>query len=426
MSINRTINTGVSGIIAETQAMGVIGDNVANVNTVGFKQSRAQFEDILGNVAGRSRSSAGSGVRMVRAQQIFTQGAIQNTGVPTDLALSGDGFFIVRGTVDGVTGDFYTRAGQFALRFDGTLVNPSDLEVQGYQAAASGGGFKSALGALQVSTRTLQPAATTELEFVANLDANSVPPPVAFSEADPVNTSNFSTSMTVYDPTGVGHTMDVYFVKGPAAGEWEVHILAHSNELNNPPGGANPSTEVYSGPLQFDGLGNLVVGGSQTSPVIQFSNAASTPDPQTFDFNFGDMTQFGGDSSVSFQTQDGYGAGDLTGLNITSDGIVAGVYSNGEQVSIGQIAVAKFQANHALDRAGHNVWIKTRDSGEPAIGEPQTGGRAGVVSGALEQSNVDLASQFVDMIAHQRAFSANAKTITTADEMLLETVSLKR
>ncbi|MBN4050427.1 flagellar hook-basal body complex protein, partial [Desulfobulbus sp. AH-315-M07] len=358
MSINRTINTGVSGITAETQAMGIIGDNVANVNTVGFKQSRGQFEDILG-----AQASAGGGVRMVRAQQIFTQGAIKNTGVPTDLALSGEGFFVVRGTVDGVTGEFFTRAGQFAVKADGTIVNSADLAVQGYRANATGTGFQSALSALQVSTRTLQPRATANLEFVANLDATSTTIPGGFDIADPVGSSNFSTSLTVFDPEGVGHSLDIYFVKGAAPGVWDVHVVANSTELNSPSPGPNAGTEIYTGPLQFDGLGNLIVGAQQTIPTVQFTNPSGIPNPQSLDLEFSGMTLFGGDSSISFQTQDGFGAGNLTGLNITSDGVVAGVYSNGEQVAVGQIAVAKFQANYALDRAGHNLWIKTRDSG---------------------------------------------------------------
>ncbi len=429
MSVIKTMQTGVSGLRAETAALSVVGDNVANVNTIGFKYSRAQFEDVLGSVAGRPLTSGGAGVRMVRAQQIFTQGSLNNTGVGTDLGLSGDGFFIVEGTMDGINGQFYTRAGEMNLRNDGTLINPQGLELQGY-AALTTGGFASALGPIQVSTAALAPLPSSQIDVVANIDSNETVITAPWDPQDPANTSNFSTSITVYDSLGNSHNADVYFRKtGP--NNWEYHGLVDGAEVSPPVPG---NSEWVSGTLAFDTEGKLVSDTLATGGTVDFLGA--TPG-QAIAFDFGDaianggtgqqgVTQYGSPSGVTSQGQDGYSSGELTGIDISSDGIVSGVYSNGETVAAGQIAVAKFQAQQSLGRAGHNLWIQTRDSGDPAVGAAGTTGRAAVVAGTLEQSNVDLAAQFVDMIAHQRAFSANSKTITTADEMLAELVNLKR
>ncbi len=429
MSVIKTMQTGVSGLRAETAALSVVGDNIANINTVGFKYSRAQFEDVLGSVAGRPMTGGGAGVRMVRAQQIFTQGSLANTGVATDLALSGEGFFIVKGTVDGVTGQFYTRAGEMNLRKDGTLINPQGLEVQGYQALSTGG-FSGTLGPIQLSTAALPPLPTTGIDLVANLDANETAITAPWDPQDPANTSNFSTAITVYDSLGNAHGVEVYFRKtGPNT--WEYHGLVDGSEVNPPVPG---NVEWVTGSLAFDTEGRLLSNNVTSGGTIDFLGATAG---QAIALDLGDainnggtgqqgVTQYGSASGVTSQSQDGYSSGELTGIDITSDGVVSGVYSNGEVVAAGQIAVAKFQAQQSLGRAGHGLWIETRDSGDPAVGAAGTSGRAAVVAGALEQSTVDLASEFVRMIAHQRAFSANSKTITTADEMLAELVNLKR
>lgn len=434
MTLTRTMNTGVTGLRAQEQALGIVGDNIANINTYGFKHSRAVFEDVLGSVSARRTTGPGAGVRMIRTQQIFGQGSLQNTNVPTDLALSGEGFFVVQGNIDGISGQFFTRNGQMSLRADGTLANAQGLEVMGYPADASGIGFESKLAGIKVAPASLPPKPTSEIEMTANLDPSEAPPSVPFDVNDPVNTSNFSTSITTYDTMGNAQTLDVYFVKGANPNEWNMHVLGDANELTNPPP-ANPgdtNTEIATGTVTFDGMGKLQTVSALSATVTYGSGA-----PQTINFNLGDpisaggtgglgLTQYGAPSSVSSQSQDGYAPGDLTGVDITPDGVVNGVYSNGQALPIAQLAIAKFQANEGLARAGHNLWMKTVDSGEPAVGAASTGGRAAVIAGALEQSTVDLTSQFVDMISYQRAFSANAKTITTADEMLLEMSQLKR
>lgn len=426
MSIYRAMYSGVSGMAAEGQALGVVGDNVANSNTVGFKQSRSMFEDVLGGAIGTN--AGGSGVRMLQAQQIFAQGTLLNTGQPTDLALSGDGFFVVNGMVDGVAGDFYTRAGQTKLNAAGKLVNPQGLGVQGYTAKPDGT-YTTTLGDITVSTAAIPPKATTSLTITANLDSSATAPTAPWDPTNPVATSNFSTTMKVYDSLGNAHSVDVYFRKS-STGAWSYAALANGSEVTG--GTAGTASTIASGTLSFS-TGGALSGVTTTGGTVTFNGAAA----QTVAFDFGSptsaggtgltgLTQFSSPSNISAQSQNGYASGDLINLKIEADGVVKGVYSNGQAIAAGKIAVAKFRSTDGLGRAGHNLWVATQASGDASVGNAGSGGRAALVAGALEQSNVDIAQQFVELIAHQRAFQANSKTITTADEMLQETLSLKR
>ncbi len=428
----RAMFAGASGLRAEGEALGVAGDNIANVNTVGFKAQRAIFQDVLGRsiLAGGGSSQPGAGVRMADVQQLFTQGGLANTGVATDLALNGEGFFTVKGTVDGVTSNFYSRAGQFTINTEGFLVNPSGLELQGYLANADGS-YQSSVSSLQAPTSAIQPHATERMDVTANLDAAAVPPTDAWDPQDPANTSNFSTSMTVYDSLGNAHPVDVYFVK-TGANSWDYHALASGDELNPAVPGQN--VEIGAGDLAFTTNGELDAFNETTPIAANFANATGG---QAIRLNFGrditsggtgldGITQFAAPSSVSSQNQDGYSSGDFAGVAVDGRGIVSGLYTNGERIPIGQLAIAKFRSNDGLARAGQNLWIETRQSGAAALGVAGAGGRGAVSSGALESSNVDIAEEFIGLIQHQRSFSANSKTITTADEMLQELISIKR
>jgi flagellar hook protein FlgE len=425
------MNSGVSGLRAEGEAIGVVGDNIANVNTVGFKSQRVIFQDVLGHsiLAGTSSALPGSGVRVGDIQQLFTQGSLSNTGVSTDLALSGDGFFTVKGAVDGLQGNFYTRAGQFVINADGFMVNPQGLEVQGY-AANPDGTFQASISSMKVPTSALPAHATESATISANLDASEAVPTLAFDPADPANTSNFSSTLTVYDSLGAAHTLDVYFAK-TAAGAWDWHALTSGDDLNPPQPGVN--VQVGTGSMTFttDGALDTVTGNTAT---MDFAGATAG---QIVTLNFGSpiagggtgldgTTQFSSPSNVSSQSQDGYASGDFSGVAVDGQGIVTGLYTNGQQLAIGQLAIAKFRSNDGLGRAGQNLWIETRESGSVAFGTASSGGRGAVSAGALESSNVDLAEEFVGLIQHQRSFSANSKTITTADEMLQELINIKR
>ena len=426
----RAMYSGVSGLRAEGEALGVVGDNIANVNTVGFKSQRAVFEDVLGHsiLAGTSSALPGSGVRIGEVQQMFTQGTLSNTGVSTDLALNGDGFFVVKGAVDGVSGNFYTRAGQFNLDKDGFLTNTQGLQVQGY-ASNGDGTFQASPTSVKAPTSSLPARASTGITVTANLDAASTVP--TWDATQPAQTSNFSTSITVYDSLGTSHSVDVYFNK-TADNAWDYHAMVNSAELN-PPG--TGFTEVGTGSLAFTANGALDTVTTTLPIAPAWGGGATAGSPITLNFGtpisaggtgLDGTTQFASPNAVSSQSQDGYTSGDFSGISVDGQGVVMGLYTNGQKLAIAQLAVAKFRSNDGLGRAGQNLWIETRESGTAALGTASSGGRAAVSSGALEGSNVDLAEEFVGLIQHQRSFSANSKTITTADEMLQELINIKR
>lgn len=432
MTVLSSMNSGVSGLKAESEALGVVGDNIANVNTSGFKAQRAVFEDVLGHsiLAGTSSALPGSGVRVGNIQQMFTQGTLSNTGVATDIALNGDGFFVVKGTVDGVSSDFYTRAGEFVIDKDGKLTNSQGMKVQGYQANGDGT-FAASISDVSAPTAALPARATQALTITANIDSADAVPPLAWDITDPANTSNFSTTMSVYDSLGNAHTMDVYFVK-TADNAWDYHAVTNGADMNPPTAGF---AEVGSGNLTFTTNGALDTVTTGTAISATFGGGATAAQAITLDFGtsiaaggtgLDGTTQFAGPSNVSSQSQDGYASGDFSGVSVDGQGVVTGLYTNGQKIAMSQLSIAKFRSNDGLGRAGQNLWIATRESGTAAMGTAGSGGRGATTGGALEGSNVDLAQEFVNMIQHQRSFSANSKTITTADEMLQELINIKR
>jgi flagellar hook protein FlgE len=425
--------SGVSGLQAESQALSVVGDNIANSETVGFKSQRAVFEDVLGHsiLAGSASSLPGSGVQIGTVQQMFTEGSLQNTGVSTDLALNGDGFFVVKGNVDGVSSNFYTRAGQFNLDKTGTLVNPNGLKVQGY-AANPDGTYQAALSDVTAPTAALPAKETANMSIVANLDSTSAIPALPFDAQNPANTSNTPpVSMSVYDSLGNAHTVNVYMAK-TADNTWDYHAIMSGADANPPVAG---NVEVGTGTLNFTTGGALNTVTTTTPITLNFGGGATAG--QTVAINFGTsiaaggtgldgMTQFAGSMNVSAQSQDGYASGNFTGVSVDGQGVVTGLYTNGQKIPMAQLAVASFQDDQGLGRAGQNLWIETRDSGTAAMGTAGTGNRGAVSSGALESSNVDLATEFVGLIQHQRSFTANSKTITTADQMMQDLLNIKQ
>jgi len=432
MTVLSSMNSGVSGLKAESDALSVTGDNIANVNTSGFKAQRAVFEDVLGHsiLAGTSTGLPGSGVKVGDVQQMFTQGTLSNTGVSTDVALNGDGFFVVKGTVDGVSSNFFTRAGEFAIDKDGKLTNTAGLKVQGYQANGDGT-FAASLSDVSAPTAALPARATTAINITANIDSSAPVITAAWDPQDPANTANFSTTMSVYDSLGNAHTADVYFRK-TADNAWDYHVLVPGADLNPPVVG---NSEIGAGALTFTTNGALDTEAVTTAVSATFGGGATAAQAITLDFGtsiadggtgLDGTTQFAGPSNVSAQKQDGYASGDFSGVSVDGQGVVTGLYTNGEKIAMSQLGIAKFRSNDGLGRAGQNLWISTRESGTAAMGTAGSGGRGATTGGALEGSNVDLAAEFVSMIQHQRSFSANSKTITTADEMLQELISLKR
>lgn len=428
MGLWSSMYTGMSGMAANSIDLGVIGDNIANVNTIGFKAGRAAFEDALAqNMIGGANSQRGWGTKLQAIQKLMTQGSLANTGLATDLAIQGSGFFMVRGNHNGMDGSFYTRSGQFTVDENGMLVNLSGLQVQGYAADANGA-ITGALGGLRVGDAQAAPRPSSNLTVRGNLQADAAIP-AAFNAANAAGTSNFSTTITVYDSLGKAIQTDVYFRRN-GAGTWEWHALTDGGNVAG--GTAGTPSEIASGTLTYDTQGRLTAE-TQTSNF----NPLGAVNPQPLTFNFGDptgaggtglggLTQFSSPSATTFQSQDGYAAGDLARVTIDAQGVVTGIFSNGQSRALGQLAIANFEAPDQLERLGGNLFGQMPQSGDPVVGVAASGGRGSVASGALEQSNVDLATEFVRMIAAQRAFQANSKTITTADQLLQELINIKR
>ncbi|MEJ7600375.1 MAG: flagellar hook protein FlgE [Kofleriaceae bacterium] len=426
MSITNSLYIGISGLKAHGDAISVVGDNIANTSTVGFKRSRASFSDLLGGELGSQR--LGGGVRLGGTQTMWDQGAVTQTGNPLDVAINGGGMFVVKGNHGGQTGQFYTRDGRFQLDNQGYMVDPRGLKLQGY-AIDSAGTRSTSPGDLPLGARQSPPVSTTTANMTLNLDANAVAP-AAFDPANPNATSNYATSATVYDSLGKAHRVEVYF-RSSGAGAWEWHAMADGGELVG--GTPGTQTEIASGSMTFDATGKLA---SQTTIASSASFTGATPN-QAVAFDFGDdlasggtglsgTTQFSGPSSVTSTDVDGRGFGNLTDLVINDDGTVEGMYDNGDRVKLAQLALADFASQEGLSRAGDGLMSETSASGAALIDVAGSGARGSLVSGALEASNVDLGNELVTLIAYQRAFQANAKTVTTADEMMSEVTNLKR
>jgi flagellar hook protein FlgE len=430
MSLLTSLTSGTSGLSSASSELAVIGDNIANANTVGFKSERAVFEDQLAQSVVGGSGQIGLGSHLQAVTKTMTQGSLTTTGVATDLALQGDGFFEVAGTAgDGRTGTYLTRAGQFTVSAEGYLVNQAGLRVQGY-GADTVGNLTGALGDLQVGNATSQPFATAGVTVRANLDASATA--VAFDPNDPSGTSNFSTSTTVYDSLGASHQVQIYYSRTAAGWDWN----AMTDGGGVAGGTAGTPVRIATGNVTFDAQGRLTSFNDTSGAAGVAFNPLNATNPQPLAFNFGTpspggtgldgITQFAGSSVSTFVGQDGFASGQLSAIQIDRTGTIQGVFSNGETRALGQVAVAKVPAPEQLERMGGNLYAQTRDSGEPVLGSAGQGGRGYMSSGALEQSNVDIAEQFVRMIAAQRAFQANSKTITTSDQLLAELIQLKR
>ena len=412
MSLMKSINTGLSGLGANSRALGVVGDNIANANTAGYKASRANFADVLAG------TQLGSGVGVSSLQTRFTQGDLEMTGNALDMAISGPGFLMVSGEVGGQEGNFYTRAGQFVIDSEGFVSTPEGLRLQGYSVGADGEVDATSLGDLDVGSARLDPSATGEIDVRLNLDAGAEVKADPWDPSDPGKTSNYSTSVTVYDSLGNPIEADVYYRKtGP--GQWEYHVMADGEDLA---GGAAGPTEIGGGTMSFDDQGKMT---AHTPGPMNFQPASSNA-PQPLEITFEGTTQVAGESSLSALSQDGYGVGELRDLQIDQDGTIIGVFSNGENAAIGQVAMADFASPQGLERMGGRLWSASNASGEALVGPPGTGKMGSIVSGALEGSNVDMSHEFVKMIAYQRGFQASSKAITTGDALLNEVINLKR
>lgn len=406
--------SGIGGMRNFQTKLDVIGNNISNVNTFGFKKGRTTFKDLVSqqlagasnptdNRGGTNPRQIGLGGTMASVDTIHTQGSLQTTGRALDLGISGDGFFIVN---DGGL-SYYTRAGNFYLDRQGTLVTADGLKVQGYQPNATGTGIDpNNFGDLRVQAgNVIPPQATTEVSFKGNLDADA-------AENDSV-----TIKYKVVDTLGAIHSVDLVLTKTGNMNEW-------SYDFSDPNGIADLTIEG-SGTIQFDPSNGSVLAHNEG---VAFSidpsglNGVGAFNPVTV---FNNLTQFSGSNTADVDQINGNSEGFLESFNISQTGEINGIYTNGEVRILGQIAMATFNNTGGLTKSGDNLFQVSNNSGVPNIGFAGQG--RGVIAGSsLEMSNVDLSEEFTEMIVAQRGFQANTRIITTSDEILQELVNLKR
>lgn len=402
---------GLSGLNAASKTLEVIGNNVSNANTVGFKQSRAEFADVFANsLTGSGTSQIGIGTKIATVAQQFTQGNITSTNNPLDIAINGGGFF--RMSNDGAI--TYTRNGQFQMDRFGYIVNSEGNRLTGYTADLAGVLSTGAPSELNINTSDLQPTATTEVTGIVNLDSRNTNLTAAgFDPADPTTYHN-SSAVTVFDSLGNAHNIQSFFVK-TAPGTWDVFTTADGVPTTTLP---TPTST-----LTFNGTG-VAPTSVPALPTVNFTpTTGASAVSLTIDYT--DSTQFGSNFSVNSLTQDGYSSGRLSGFSTSNDGMIIGRYTNGQSRVLGQVVLASFVNPNGLQSLGGNAWAESGTSGNPLVGPPNTGGFGVLQSSAIEDSNVDLTAELVNMITAQRVYQANAQTIKTQDQVLQTLVNLR-
>ena len=399
--------TALSGLNAASAELRVIGNNVANAGTTGYKESRAEFADIFATSnLGVTSNAIGTGVRVSSVSQQFTQGNIGFTDNNLDLAISGQGFFIMND--NGVNA--YTRAGALGIDRNGFVVNSQQQELTIFQADVNGN-ITGATGSLQLDRSDIAPAGTTTIDVQANLDASAIAPTVAFTPSD-ASSYNNSTSLTIFDSLGSPHLSTMYFRK-TADNTWDAYQYVDGVQVN---AGA-PAGEA----ITFDNTG-AITGGSPTSMTFTPTGGAA---PLTVSVDYNNTSQYGSPFSVNALVQDGFATGRLSGIDISDTGVITSRFTNGQSRTLGQIAIATFNNSQGLRQLGDTSWAETFDSGAPLVGAPGTGSSGLIESGALEDSNVDLTEELVNMITAQRNFQANSQVISTADTITQTIINIR-
>ncbi|MCR9104345.1 MAG: flagellar hook protein FlgE [Gammaproteobacteria bacterium] len=418
-------DTAVSGINSATADLGVIGNNIANSSTTGFKTSRAEFADVYAtSLLGAGGNAVGKGVSLSGVTQEFTQGNISFTNNALDLAINGNGFFLL--SDNGAS--LYSRAGNFQVDREGFLVTNQGHKLQAFQVN-SNGEINGQAGDLQLDTSLVDPGATGLADITANLDSREGPPalpfggpydafavPPTFPDQDAYNST---TSVTIYDGLGNAHIMSMYFVKTANPNEWDIHTLIDGVTT------AGPDTVTFQSNGKFDpNILPVELNVTGWNPL----NTAGLPTgaaPQDFTVTLSQLTQFGSDFSVSSVVQDGFTTGQLLGLEIDDSGVVFARYTNGQARALGQVALAGFSNPNGLQPLGDTNWAETFSSGQATLGTPGSSGLGVLQSGALEGSNVDITEQLVNMIIAQRNFQANAQVIQTEDAVTQTVINLR-
>lgn len=415
---------GVSGLNAAASNLDVIGNNIANSATVGFKFSNVLFADVYAG------SRIGLGTQVAGVSQNFTAGSLQSSTRALDVAIvNGDGFFRLASVGGEIS---YSRNGQFNMDNDGYIVNAGGLRLTGYQVAANGSIAGGSPAALQLPTTEMAPNATTGIVAQFNLDSRSTVPVQTPFDAGDSTTYNYANAATIYDSLGNSHELSTFFVK-TGSGTWDVYATADGWPLDaagvkvaDADANGIPDTGGAAiGALTFDTSGTLTTpaDGKLNVAGLDFTNGSS---PLTFSINMTGTTQFGNDNDVKKLTQDGYTSGKLIAFAINEDGTVTGKYSNEQVKTLGQIVLSSFANLNGLQPKGDNVWSETAASGQPLTGTPGSGTKLGaLVSGALEASNVDLTGELVNLIIAQRTYQANAQTVKTQDQVMQTLVNMR-
>jgi flagellar hook protein FlgE len=401
-------STALSGLTAASSDLDVTANNIANSNTIGFKEARAQFADVYAaGAVNLNNSVIGQGVRLSSTAQQFTQGNITTSSSNLDLAISGDGFY----TLKSANGYVYSRNGQFAENKSGDVVSSTGQALQVYPPLVNGGFNTGTLSNLNLQTAQSAPLATTSGTVILNLPANTTPPVVTPFNATNSQTYNQSTSTQVYDSLGNAYPATMFFSAVAAAPAATPPVPPNTWSVNMTVNGAT------AGPAQnltFNSSGAVI---SPVGGVLPFNySPTSGALPMNLAFNFNQTTQYGGQFGVTSIVQNGYATGQLSTVAINPTGIVSAVYTNGRSTQLGQLAMANFPNPQGLKQLGDTNWSETFTSGTVVSGVAGSAGFGSIQSGALESSNVDLTTQLVKMITAQRAFQANAQVITTANQ----------
>lgn len=428
MSLSSAMYSGVSGLMTYGNAMNVTGDNIANVNTIGFKANSTIFADVLANSVsnGATTMQFGRGALIQGVKASFAQGSFETTGNATDMGIQGAGFFVVKDSVN--TGTYYTRAGQFIINKDGKLANPNDYLVQGYKLVSNALGVVTrANGATDIDISGVQSVPKTTTQFRMGLNLSTVASAGA----------TFSTSLNVYNSLGEEVTLTYNFTRIGTPLQWEYYVT--SSDVTTITGAA------ASGTLTFSSSGALLTrgdigGNANVAPITGdldlilggFNSGAANLTIQWDLYNTlaaaqrSEITGYASNSVTNSMWQDGYSTGVLRGLSVDQEGIISGLFSNGQTQQMFQVQLADFISPWGLSRQGNTLYAETTDSGQPIMGYAKAGGFGSIYGSSLELSSVDMSKEFVDMIQNQRAYQANSRIITTVDQMLQEVISLKR
>jgi flagellar hook protein FlgE len=416
---------GLSGLHGAAKNLDVIGNNIANASTVGFKSSATQFADVYAtSLYGTGGLQVGIGSKVADVAQQFTQGSVSTTNNPLDLAISGEGFFLIN--QGGATA--YTRNGQFHLdkpdvNGESYIINSQGEQLMGYGVDAFGNIVSSSPIPLQVTFSDIAPQATANAYLVANLDSTETAIAGAINPAN-ASTYHSSTSYTVYDEAGNAHSFVLYFQKN-AANAWDVDGYVNGTQIDMDGGVAGITTMVLT--FNPDGSIDEINGAPAAAASITVPAAvlASGAGDLIFDLDMTNFTQYGSQFGVNSVSQDGFASGRLAGLSVADDGTIQGRYTNSQSKVLGQVALAYFANSNGLQAVGNNLWVDSAEAGQAVIGAPGSGVLGGVQSGAVEESNVDLTAELVNLIVAQRMYQANAQTVRAQDQILQTLVNLR-